>query len=179
VVAILSACFLAPAVGWAAPSVGKDLSIEISQPHQPAQHTRRRGPVVVSLVPVGPSVLKIGAPIGFQLTSSARGYAHLYALDPSGKTQVWLENVRIRAHRPLTYPLAGFTVRAAPPAGDETIVFVVSRRPINGFAGHGTTHTPFDAQIPPADFHNTLTKKMSALPARDWVSTKVQLRVEE
>lgn len=161
----------------------KDLNVEaaqapVSKPG-PVASAGRRKPVVVSLVPVGPPVLKIGVPVGFRLTSTASGYAHLYVLDPSGKTQIWLENVKIARDRPLAYPPAGFTVRAAPPAGDETVIFAVSRRPINGFAGRRVTTKPFDAQIAPAAFHDALEQKLSALPARDWVSTQTQLRVED
>ena len=53
------------------------------------------GAFTVSLLPVGPTTLSVGMPIAFRVTTSRSGYIHLYALDASGRTQVWLENVRL------------------------------------------------------------------------------------
>src|SRR5664280_2356274 len=112
-----------------APS-GRDLTVEAATPHaRPWRHPRR--PVQVSLVPVGASTLSIGQPLRFRMESIADGYGQLYALSASGRTQLWLENVRLRAGRFVDYPRPGFVVRAAPPAGDETIVFVASRAPLS------------------------------------------------
>jgi hypothetical protein len=157
----------------------KDLTVEESHPQSLALSQRPHKPVVVSLIPTGPSVLKVGMPIGFKLESSASGYAHLYVLDASGKSQGWLENIRIRSHHPMTYPLGGYVVRASPPSGDETILFIVSRKPIHGFASDAGTRIPFDTQVAAASFHDVLADKLKVLPARDWVMTETHLRVED
>ena len=103
-------------------------------------------PVQASLMTVGPSVLSIGEPLGFRMASLAcEGYGQLYVLSASGRSQLWLENVRLHTGQPIYYPSPGFIVRASPPAGDETVLFVVTRAPFHGFVG-GTSATPFDLQ---------------------------------
>lgn len=113
------------------------------------------------------------------MTSTTPGYGHLYVLDASGKTQVWLENVRLRANQPIFYPRRGMVVRAAPPAGDETIVFVASRRRIAGFGGHATTSTPFDLQLSHEGFRAGLEEKFHGVPRREWAFTEVQIRIQD
>ncbi len=157
----------------------RNLGAEAAAPVRVPRPALRRRPIVVSLIPVGSSVLPVGTPVGFKLMSSAAGYAHLYVLDASGKSQIWLENVPIRSRQPLVYPRQGLVVRASPPAGDDTLIFVVSRQPIGGFGGAARTETPADAQISAAAFRGALSARMAALPRGDWVFTETRVRVQD
>jgi hypothetical protein len=98
-------------------------------------------------MPVGPSTLSIGQPVRFRLVSFADAYGHLYVFSASGRSQLWLENVHLRAGVPINYPRPGQIVRAAPPAGDEIVMFVATRAPIKGFVGSAVSTTPIDLQF--------------------------------
>jgi hypothetical protein len=131
----------------------------------------------VSLTPTTAHVLAIGSPIGFSLGATAKGYANLYALSASGKVQLWLENVPIKAGRALSYPSQG-VIRATPPGGDEQILLVVTREPFDGFA-HGATRSPLVLQHSHSEFRQAVAAKMSRLPRGSWASAELVVRVED
>ena len=168
----------------ARPPGQRDLNVEVTRPQarpflrRPAHSASRLRPVQVSLMPVGPSTITVGDPIRFRMLSLANGFGHLYVLSASGRTQVWLENIPVRAARPIRYPLAGKTVRASPPAGDEKIIFVVTRRPFDGFSGHGT-NIPFDLQFTREALRTNLEQKLAALPRADWGFAEIGIRVRD
>ena len=128
---------------------------------------------------VGPSVLSIGEPLGFRMASLAcEGYGQLYVLSASGRSQLWLENVRLHTGQPIYYPSPGFIVRASPPAGDETVLFVVTREPFHGFVG-GTSATPFDLQYTHDGLRAAIQERLAAMPRSDWAVAEVSVRVQE
>ena len=136
-------------------------------------------PVQVSLMTVGPSILSIGDPLGFRMASLAcEGYGQLYVLSASGRSQLWLENVRMHTGQPIYFPSPGSIVRATPPAGDETILFVVTRAPIHGFVG-GTSMTPFDLQYTHDGLRAAIQERLAAMPRSDWAVAEVSVRVQE
>ena len=65
-------------------------------------------------MPLGPSSIAVGAALEFRMVSTADGFAGLYVLSASGRTQAWLENVRLRAGEPIVFPQQGLIVRATP-----------------------------------------------------------------
>lgn len=158
----------------------KDLTVESVPPghrHKPRRHAAR--PVQVSLTPIGPSTIAVGEPLRFKMVSLTNGFGHLYVLSASGRTQLWLENVRLRAGQPIIYPRAGAIVRAAAPAGDETMIFVASRKPIDGFAGSGATTTPLDLQFTHEGFRAAMQQKFGAASREDWAFAEVSIRVRD
>jgi hypothetical protein len=179
--------------GLAQGTTSKDLNVEAAppphwqpqphwrparQPHGPP-HGRQARPVQVSLMTVGPSVLSIGEPLRFRMASLAcEGYGQLYVLSASGRSQLWLENVRLRTGQPIYYPSPGLIVRAAPPAGDETVLFVVTRSPFHGFVG-GPSTTPFDLQYTHDGLRAAIQERLDAMPRSDWAIAEVSVRVQE
>jgi hypothetical protein len=148
-------------------------------PHwRPAQVPLAR-PVQASLMTVGPSILSIGDPLGFRMASLAcEGYGQLYVLSASGRSQLWLENVRLHTGQPIYYPSPGSIVRATPPAGDETVLFVVTRAPLHGFVG-GTSMTPFDLQYTHDGLRAAIQERLAAMPRSDWAVAELSVRVQE
>ena len=162
--------------GSALAETGRDLTVA-HRPTGPA-YIESSGPLNISLVPTTASVLKIGSSIGFSIGSTAGGYASLYALSASGKVQLWLENVPIRAGGTISYPTRGGVIRATPPAGDEKILMVVTRTRIAGFA-HGTVRSPLVLPYTHEAFRQALAGKTSALASDDWTSTELTVRIED
>jgi hypothetical protein len=161
-------------------SPAKDLTVEAAKPvqrHPAKPHAAR--PMQASVMPIGPSTIAIGAPLRFKMVSLANGYGHLYVLSASGRTQLWLENQRLRAGVPITFPGRGQIVRPAPPAGDETIIFVASRNPIDGFAGKGATTSPLDLQLTHEALRTAIEQKLSAVPRGDWAFAEIKIRVRD
>lgn len=156
---------------------GRDLTVEAAPMHgRPWRRPFR--PVQVSLMPVGPSTLAIGQPLRFRMVSLSDGYGQLYALSASGRSQLWMENVRLRAGQPVNYPRPGFIVRAAAPAGDETILFVATRAPISGFVG-GASTKPFDLQFTHDGLRSAVQQQLDAMPRSDWAIGELTIRVQE
>lgn len=179
------AAFLAAGL-WSAEAFaqGRDLTVEAA-PHRPSHRPHRpvrpypARPVQASLVPVGPSTLPVGQPLNFRMTSLSDGYGDLYVLSASGRAQVWLENVRVRAGFPFTYPHPGLIVRAAAPAGDDVVLFVATRRPIGGFVNGASSSQPFDLQLSHEDFRAALLNQLTAMPRSDWAIAVVTVRVTD
>ena len=166
---------------WAQAAVEvRDLDVETARPprRRPRPAPQPQRPVQVSLMPVGPSTIAIGQPIRFRMVSLSDGFGHLYVLSASGRTQVWLENARVRAGQPLRYPLQGKIVRASPPAGDEKLIFVATRGPIEGFTGRGT-NVPFDLQYMHESLRASLQQKLGLLPRDDWGFAEIGIRVRD
>jgi hypothetical protein len=165
-------------------SIGRDLTVEAA-PHRPAHRPQRPArpvsarSVQASLMPIGPSTLPVGEPLKFKMVSLADGYGDLYILSASGRTQLWLENVRVRAGAPLTYASPGLIVRAAPPAGDDVVLFVATRRPIAGFLCGNGSGQPFDLQYTHEGFRAALQSQLGSLSRNDWAIAEVTVRVTE
>lgn len=158
----------------------KDLTVEAApKPASPPAKRRAAHAMQVSLMPIGPSTLAIGQPLRFKMVSISKGFGHLYVLSASGRTQLWLENAPLGAGEPLRYPRSGQIVRAAAPAGDETIIFVASRNRIDGFAGVGATTTPLDLQLTHEALRTAIQQKFGALPRGDWAYAEIKTRVHD
>jgi hypothetical protein len=164
----------------------RDLNVEAAHPHggrpprwRPVRPVQVLRPVQASIVPIGPSVVSIGEPLRFRMASLCEGYGQLYVLSASGRSQLWLENVRMHTGQPLYYPRPGLLVRAAPPAGDETILFVVSRMPIQGFVGGGSSAMPFDLQYTHDGLRAAIQQRLDGMPRSDWALAEISVRVQE
>ena len=97
-----------------------------------------QAPFAVSLVPTVPVPVRVGAELGFQLSSGTAGYASLYVIDPVYAVQVMAENLPVPAGS-LEYPSSqGFTLRAVQPVGFNRAILLVTRQPFSGFSGNDT-----------------------------------------
>ena len=86
----------------------------------------------------------------------------------------------MHAGAPLIYPRPGQIVRAGPPAGDESVMFVATRSRIAGFLnGVSTMRTPVDLQFTHDGFRAALQSQLDPLPRDDWAVAELNIRVEE
>lgn len=157
---------------------GRDLVVVGTGPKHKATRAGRR-PVQVSMMPIGPSSIAIGAPLGFRMVSTADGYGSLYVLSASGRTQAWLENTRLHAGEPIVYPRRGLIVRAAPPGGDETMIFVAARDRMDGLAGPGALTGPLDLQYTHTSLRDAIQQRYRDVPRERWAFAEIQIRVHE
>lgn len=157
----------------------RDLTPEVSAPGPSTPHRADRGLFHVSFMPGGPSSISIGTPVALRMVSTADGFAGLYVLSASGRTQAWFENVPLRAGKPIVYPQRGVIVRATPPAGDETVIFVVSRHRLAGFAAAGENTTPLDLQYTHAGLRAAIQQKFGKLRRERWAFAEIQIRVHD
>jgi hypothetical protein len=137
------------------------------------------GPVHVGLVPIGPSVLRIGSLIRFKAWSNRTGFGHAYLATASGKVILVAENLPIRANRRIILPRPGLALRAVAPAGDDTLIFVSTRQRFAGFAGGAATNSPIDIQLTAEGLVSELKSRLSGAPSDDWGFTTVVVRVTE
>jgi hypothetical protein len=135
------------------------------------------GPLNVSLIPTA-SVVAIGTPLAVRVMATRQAYGHLYLLSASGKTQLLMENVPLVANRPASFPTRDLVLRAAAPAGDETIIFVASRAPIEGFAGGGVTRTPMQLQQTHQGLRSALDHMLQRAGRADYALAETVIRVQ-
>ncbi len=129
----------------------------------------------VTLRPSSP-VVRIGAPIDFELGSDVDGFAHIYVVSASGRVQVWMENAPITAGQQTVFPTRG-QITAAAPAGRDDIVLVVTRERIKGFLGYGPIRTPRDLDYDPSSFKQAVRERFEELPRRDWGHARALVQV--
>jgi hypothetical protein len=125
------------------------------------------------------SVVAIGAPVSFEVFSSVSGFGHLYAISPSGRVQVWLENAAIPAGRHLIFPIGDTGIKAAAPAGREDLMLIVTKERINGFFGYDGTDVPRVLDYSQAAFKKKLTDKFIDLPHGQWGYARTSVQVVE
>ena len=137
-------------------------------------------PFSVSVVPTVPVPIRVGTQLGFRLSSSVAGYAHLYLIDPVDAVSVLAENLPLAAGN-LEYPVRaehGFTLSAGQPVGANTIVFLVTRQPFNGFSGTAATLTsPVSLPYPGPDFMLLLNRATTNMPGAGWTMDQILVQV--
>jgi hypothetical protein len=130
----------------------------------------------VTLTP-NAKVVPIGGWISFRVSSSVSGFGHLYVMSASGRAQVWMENVPIAAGQRLDFPVGRLGIKAAPPAGREDLMLIVTKRRINGFFGTDTTRTPAVVEYDHKSFKAALTEKFIDMPRHLWGYARSSVRV--
>jgi hypothetical protein len=130
----------------------------------------------VTLTP-NAKVVPIGGWISFRVSSSVTGFGHLYVMSASGRAQVWMENVPIAAGQRLDFPVGRLGIKAAPPAGREDLMLIVTKRRINGFFGTETTRTPTVVEHDHKSFKAALTAKFVDMPRHLWGYARNSVRV--
>ena len=136
-------------------------------------------PFSVSVVPTVPVPIRVGTQLGFRLSSSTAGYAHLYLINPVGAVSVLAENLPLAAGS-LEYPsraVHGFTLSAGEPIGTNTIVFLVTRQPFNGFSGMATLTSPVSLAFRAPDFMSRLNGVTTSMPGGAWTMDQILVRV--
>lgn len=133
-------------------------------------------PFSVSLVPMAPVPIRIGAELGFQLSSSTAGYASLYLIDPMYAVQILAENLPMAAGS-LQYPSGGFTLRAAQPVGFNWVILLVTRQPFGGFSGNDTLTSPVSTALDGRTFVDQLNGATLSLPPSSWAADEVRIRI--
>ncbi|MCW1841037.1 DUF4384 domain-containing protein [Prosthecomicrobium hirschii] len=181
--AALAATLVAPVSASA--QAARDLTV-VTKPERPRPRPEAggggsgvSGPVTVSLVPSGSPVIRIGDPIRFKVVSTHAGFGHVYVMSASGRVQLWAENLRLQAGVPVDLPRRGLAIVAAPPAGDETVLFVATRKRFQGFLGGSTTANPAELQITRDSLLPTLQGKLGVFPREHWGFAQLVIRVTE
>jgi hypothetical protein len=174
----------ASALPWSANAADRDgapLHMPDTRDLRPAPSKPVGGPVRRPLVTLRPSapVVPVGAPVGFEVSSSINGFGHIYVLSASGRVQVWIENVPIAAGQRLRFPIGGQTIEAAAPAGREDLMLIVTRDRIDGFIGYEATRTPRLLDYSHEAFKRALTAKFVDLPHRLWGYARTSVQVVE
>jgi Domain of unknown function (DUF4384) len=123
------------------------------------------------------SVVPVGAPVTFEVSSSVDGFGHIYVVSASGRVQVWLENVPIAAGRRLAFPIGDMAIKAAAPPGREDLVLIVTRDRIDGFFGYEGTDVPRALEYSPAAFKRKVTAKIIDLPPKEWGYARTSVKV--
>ena len=134
-------------------------------------------PFSVSLVPMAPVPIRIGAELGFQLSSSTAGYASLYLIDPVYAVQILAENLPIAAGSVQYPPPRGFTLRAAQPVGYNWVILLVTRQPFGGFSGNDTLTNPVITALDGRTFVEQLNRATDFLPSSSWAADEVRIRI--
>lgn len=142
-------------------------------------HHNMHGVFHVGVLPIGPSSIAIGTPFALRMVSTADGFAGLYVLSASGRTQAWFENVRFHAGKSIVYPQRGVIVRATPPAGDETVILTVSRDRMEGFSGAFESAIPLDLQYTHEGLRAAIQQKFNELRRERWAFAEIQIRVHD
>jgi hypothetical protein len=157
----------------------RNLTAEPAQPVEASTPIRSPRAVHVSLMPVGPSAIAIGTPLGFRMVSTADGFGSLYVLSASGRTQVWFENIRLRAGTPMAYPRRGLTIRATAPAGDETLLFVAARDRLEGLTGPRQVTNPLELQYTHDGLRAAIQQKFGDLKRERWAFAEIKIHVHD
>lgn len=93
----------------------------------------------VELLPKkGGENLRVGDVFDIDLKSSADAYAHLYLWQASGKVTALTENMPVKAGVKRAFPPvnANFQLKANPPTGNNTLLLIATKRPIQGTVYH-------------------------------------------
>jgi hypothetical protein len=157
----------------------KDLTPELPGSDWRWQSETGNMPISVSLLPIGPSVLGLGDVIRFQATTMQDGFGHFYISNTSGKITLLAENLPMRANRAVELPRRDLLLRAAPPAGDNIVLFVATRDRLPGFGGGGTVVTPGDIQVTESGLVDRLTARLADMPRTRWGYTTLVVSIME
>lgn len=176
---LLSIVGITSVLAVAAVARPKDLNPELPGPGWPWQGEAGTVPVSVSLLPLGPSVLALGDVIRLQATTNHDGYGHFYISNTSGKITLLAENLPMRANRAVELPRRDLLLRAAPPAGDNIVLFIATRDRLPGFGGGSTVVTPGDIQVTEDGLVDRLTARLKDMPRTRWGYTTLVVSITE
>ena len=138
---------------------------------------------VAGVTPTTVPPVAVGTPVGFRLSSSADGWAHLYLIGADGGVTALAENLSLAAGAQAAYPRPGdgVTLRASPPAGIDRLILLVTRQPFVGFAGAAgqTLARPVALATTADDFLEQFNAATDALPEPSWAVAETRVQVME
>ena len=180
------ACLRIAAAAMLVAALGACRSAQEVRPAQPSA-SASSGPLAmpavqpfsVSLVPAVPVPIRIGARLGFNVSSDTAGYYSLYLIDPVDEVSVLAENLPLPAGS-LEYPsppAQDYLLRAAEPLGFNRVILLVTRAPFDGFSGGTTLTTARSLAIRGAAFLSRLNGATGALPASTWAIDEITVRI--
>jgi hypothetical protein len=124
------------------------------------------GPVrQIAIQPMVSQVVTAGQPFQFGVISNGGGFAHVYLLTASGKTQVLAENLGLP---PNGDPQIVFKLLATAPAGKDKVLVLSTRSRINGFSPGSNSGQATPLKLTHGQFRATLDRKIRSLPRNDW-----------
>lgn len=135
----------------------------------------------VGVVPTLAPPIRVGTPIGFRLSSSANGLAHLYMIASTGEVTVLAENLSLGAGSQVEYPGPehGFSITATPPAGIDRVILLVTLEPFAGFgnsAGALLTR-PVGLTLAAEVFLDRFDEMVGDLPGASWATAETRVQV--
>ena len=137
----------------------------------------------VGVTPTMAPPVRVGTPVGFRMSSSEAGYGHLYLINADGGVTMLAENLLLTAGAQVDYPRAGdgIEIRAAPPAGIDRLILLVTRQPFVGFADNqGNTLTRPVALASTAEaFLRAFNRATGSLPEASWAVAETRVQVVE
>ena len=136
-------------------------------------------PFAISLVPAVPVPIRLGAQLGFSVSSGTAGYYSLYLIDPASEVWVLGENMPLGAGS-VTYPsppAQDFTLTAAEPLGRNRVIVLVTRDPISGLSGDITVTSAVSLAIRGNTFVERLNSTIRSLPSSDWAIDEITVSV--
>lgn len=120
-----------------------------------------------------------GDEVRFEIKSNRDGYGHVYVISASGRAQLWMENVPLKAGRKLRFPDGDYTINATGPEGKDKIVLIVTRTRLNGLLGRETTDIPEDIDLDRGEFREAIETMMRRYPRTDWTWAHTFVEVVE
>lgn len=137
----------------------------------------------VGVTPTSAPPVAVGAPVGFRLSSSRDGYAHLYLIGSDGGVTALAENRPVAAGAQSDWPPpgSGVTMRASAPAGIDRLILLVTRQPFVGFvdaAGQALSR-PVGLPETAEAFLARFNAATASLPASSWAAAETRVQVVE
>ena len=137
----------------------------------------------VGVTPTMAPPVAVGTAVGFRLSSSRDGYAHLYLLGSDGGATALAENLPVAAGAQADWPPPGgdVTIRASAPVGVDRLILLVTQQPFVGFAGaagQGLARPVGLAETAEA-FLERFNETTAGLPASSWAVAETRVQVVE
>jgi hypothetical protein len=127
-----------------------------------------------------PQPLRLGQKTRLMLSANAPAYAQLYMLTASGSPVALGENLFLNGGGEIAYPdpRSGYDLTAAPPAGRECLIMLLTRQPFDGLVSSGgANRQPVALTLGLADFVAELNRRTATLPPATWSAAKTQVQV--
>ena len=135
----------------------------------------------VGVVPTLAPPVQVGTSLGFRLSSSVNGLAHLYMIASTGEVTVLAENLVLAAGSQVEYPgqQHGFSITASPPAGIDRVILLVTLEP---FAGFGNSQDallarPAALTLAAEEFLRRFDEMVRDLPGASWATAETRVQV--
>ncbi len=134
----------------------------------------------VGVIPTLAPPIRIGASVGFRLTSGLAGLGHLYLIGANGDVTVLTENLPLGAGSQVEFPnpAQGFMVTAEAP-GVNRVILLVTLEPFVGFANTQGAQlpSPVSLTLEAGEFLRRLNDAAEELPATSWATNETRVQV--